>query len=97
MHGANAPMMKVRTAANLFNSRSDLRKSCHGSCGHQNSGHKKCDRLKKVMVAEEVAREREVAAGQKQRKEIQLQVIKKSSSLYYEKLYQTLHNAPAVN
>ena len=69
MHGANAPMMKVRTAANLFNSRSDLRKSCHGSCGHQNSGHKKCDRLKKVMVAEEVAREREVAAGQKQRKE----------------------------
>ena len=42
--------------------------------------------LKKVMVAEEVAREREVAAGQKQRKEIQLQVNKKSSSLDYEKL-----------
>ena len=40
----------------------------------------------KVMVAEEVAREREVAAGQKQRKEIQLQVNKKSSSLDYEKL-----------
>ena len=47
---------------------------------------KKCDRLKKVMVAEEVAREREVAAGQKQRKEIQLQVKKKSSSLDYGKL-----------
>ena len=97
MHGANAPMMKARTSANLFNRRSDLQNSCHGRCGHQNSGHKKCDRLKKVMVAEEVAREREVAAGQKQRKEIQLQVNKKSSSLDYEKLYQTLHNAPAVN
>ena len=45
MHGANAPMMKARTSANLFNSRSDLQKSCHGRCGHQNS--KKCDRLKK--------------------------------------------------
>ena len=97
MHGANAPMMKARTSANLFNIRSDLQKSCHWRCGHQNSGHKKCDRLKKVMVAEEVAREREVAAGQKQRKEIQLQVNKKSSSLDYEKLYQTLHKAPAVN
>ena len=97
MHGANAPMMKARTSANLFNSRSALPKSLHGRCGHQNSGHKKYDRLKKVMVAEEVAREREVAAGQKQRKEIQLQVIKKSSSLDYEKLYQTLHNAHAVN
>ena len=97
MHGANAPMMKARTSANLFNIRSDLQKSCHWRCGHQNSGHKKCDRLKKVMVAEEVAREREVAAGQKQRKEVQLQVNKKSSSLDYEKLYQTLHNAPAVN
>ena len=40
MHGANAPMMKVRTGANLFNSRSDLQKSCHWRCGHQNSGHK---------------------------------------------------------
>ena len=44
MHGANAPMMKVRTGVNLFNSRSDLQKSCHWRCGHQNSGHKKCDR-----------------------------------------------------
>ena len=86
MHGANAPMMKVRTAANLFNSISDLHKFCHRRCGHQNPGRQKCDRLKKVMVAEEVAREREVAAGQKQRKEIQLQVNKKSSSLDYEKL-----------
>ena len=65
----------------------------HWRCGHENSGHKNvivmCTAksfLKKVMVAEEVAREREVAAGQKQRKEIQLQVNKKSSSLDYEKL-----------
>ena len=40
MHGANAPMMKARTSANLFNIRSDLQKSCHWRCGHQNSGHK---------------------------------------------------------
>ena len=72
MHGANAPLMKVYPALkHLF-----WHEAVNYKYHFQIMCPKRFENNVKVMVAQEVAKERAVLAGQGERREIPLQVSK---------------------